>query len=66
MEATSLSISANTSAGVLYPSIRLGRMLSESDSEFRNSGPEGTDVPFGMYSRMSPLVFSFVPRSHDE
>jgi len=23
-------------------------------------------VPFGKYSRMSPLVFSFVPRSHGE
>ena len=54
------------SNGVLHPSRFRGRLLSEfSTTLMVSSDIVAKSVRFGKYQRMSPLVFSFVPLSHE-
>ena len=57
--------SAMASAGVLQPSVFLGRLFiraAMSLSQVWLTSPRS--VPFGMNWRSKPLVFSFEPRCH--
>jgi hypothetical protein len=53
-----------TCAGVRHPKMRLGRLLRSSSTRRRSSGMKSDrSSPFVKYWRMSPFMFSLVPRS---
>ena len=60
-------ISLSLSAGVIRFNVSLGRVLSiRSTSAMWTSATSRKSVPLGNYRRMSPLVFSLLPRCHGE
>ena len=57
------TVAASLSAGVVYPSVLRGRVLSWSTTSCRSAWVyRDRSVPFGKYCRSNPFVFSFVPR----
>ncbi|PIT92635.1 MAG: hypothetical protein COU08_01410 [Candidatus Harrisonbacteria bacterium CG10_big_fil_rev_8_21_14_0_10_42_17] len=60
------TLSLNASNGVFHPSRFLGRLFSAfSTTLIASSSIVAKSVPFGKYQRISPLVFSLVPLSHE-
>ena len=60
-------VSASFSAGVIRFEVSRGRVLSSiSTSAMRASVTSRKSVPLGRNRRMSPLVFSLVPRCRGE